>query len=175
MNRKITTQLFNSRDFFINGGRCSATAPTENLIFFFQSCQLAFHCSNLSGSIIFYNYTLLGLYFFMQTVKCAFTDSVFFLNSFWGTAFFIFLENGLNFIRFQFASCCQFGIFQVSGKVKKYLPQTEPSLWQMEIVQQLEILFAYQPNKLKSGTLFACISAASNFTNMEINYETLWT
>lgn len=25
------------------------------------------------------------------------------------------------------------------------------------------------------GTIFACISAMSNFTNMEIYYETLWT
>ena len=27
----------------------------------------------------------------------------------------------------------------------------------MEIVQQLEILFAYQPNRLKSGTIFAYV------------------
>ena len=48
-------------------------------------------------------------------------------------------------------------LWKFPAKSKKYQPQTEPSLWQMGIVQQLEILFAYQPNKLKSGTLFAYV------------------
>ena len=35
-------------------------------------------------------------------------------------------------------------IVEVSGKVKKYLPQTEPSSWQMETLCNLKIFFVCQ-------------------------------
>ena len=54
-------------------------------------------------------------------------------------------------------------LLKFPARSKNYLPQTEQLLWQMGIVQQSEIL----PNKLKSGTLFACMLKNTTFTNME--------
>ena len=55
-------------------------------------------------------------------------------------------------------------LLKFPARSKNYLPQTERSLWQMGIVQQSEIL----PNKLKSGTLFACMLENTTASQLEI-------